>query len=160
MVSHIKEHEELTQNQHKRASVKKLPSRLFLFILIPILVILIFAALFYVLILYKLPSPQSLRNSRTTPLSTHIYDRNGKLLYEFYKEQNRTFVSIKTLPQNTYQSTIAIEDKDFYKHNGVSLVSGIFRAIKDTVFGQNLQGGSTITQQLVKSALLTPERTI
>jgi penicillin-binding protein 1C len=58
------------------------------------------------------------------------------------------------------QATIAIEDKDFYKHKGISLIGGILRAIKDMVLTRKLQGGSTITQQLVKSSLLTPERTI
>ncbi|MEK7096949.1 MAG: PBP1A family penicillin-binding protein, partial [Patescibacteria group bacterium] len=54
----------------------------------------------------------------------------------------------------------AIEDKDFYRHQGVAIFSGIIRATKEIVINKNLQGGSTITQQLVKTALLTPERTI
>ncbi|HLL61346.1 MAG TPA: PBP1A family penicillin-binding protein, partial [Candidatus Nitrosocosmicus sp.] len=58
------------------------------------------------------------------------------------------------------QATIAIEDKDFYKHKGISLFSGIVRAVKDMIITKSLQGGSTLTQQLVKSALLSPERTL
>ncbi|MDO8609020.1 MAG: PBP1A family penicillin-binding protein [bacterium] len=106
-----------------------------------------------------LPSPNTI-GKVNYPLSSHIYDRSGKLLYEVYRDQNRTPILLKDLPSFVYQSTIAIEDKDFYKHNGISLVSGIFRAIKDMIVEHNLQGGSTITQQLVKTALLTPERTI
>lgn len=106
-----------------------------------------------------LPSPNNI-GKINYPLSTHILDRNGKLLYEIYRDQNRTPVDLDKLSPYVYQATIAIEDKDFYKHKGVSVVSGIFRAIKDMIFKGNLQGGSTITQQLVKSALLTPERTI
>lgn len=107
----------------------------------------------------KLPSPTDI-GKLNYPLSTHMYDRNGKLLYEIYKDQNRTMTKLDTLPKYVYQATIAIEDKDFYSHDGVSLFGGILRAAKDTIMNKGLQGGSTITQQLVKSALLTPERTI
>lgn len=107
----------------------------------------------------ELPSPTDI-GKLNYPLSTHMYDRNGKLLYEIYKDQNRTLVQIKDLPKYVYQATIAIEDKDFYSHSGVSLLGGILRAAKETIMKKGLQGGSTITQQLVKSALLTPERTI
>ncbi len=106
-----------------------------------------------------LPSPTGI-GKLNYPLSTHMYDRNGKLLYEIYKEQNRTSVQLKDLPKYVYQATIAIEDKDFYSHGGVSLLGGILRAAKDSVINKELQGGSTLTQQLVKSALLTPERTL
>jgi len=111
-------------------------------------------------VFYKLPSPYTLKNYKIIPLSTHVLDRNGKLLYEIYRNQKRTPIKIKDLPDYIEKATIAIEDKDFYKHQGISLIGGILRAIKDTLLRQNLQGGSTITQQLIKSALLTPERTI
>ncbi|MCX6732545.1 MAG: PBP1A family penicillin-binding protein [Candidatus Roizmanbacteria bacterium] len=107
----------------------------------------------------ELPSPTDI-GKLNYPLSTHMYDRNGKLLYEIYKDQNRTSTKLTDLPKYVYQATIAIEDKDFYNHSGVSLLGGILRAAKDTVLKKGLQGGSTITQQLVKSALLTPERTV
>lgn len=107
----------------------------------------------------QLPSPTDI-GKLNYPLSTHMYDRNGKLLYEIYKDQNRTSTKLSELPKYTYQATIAIEDKDFYAHSGVSLFGGIVRAAKDTLLKRGLQGGSTITQQLVKSALLTPERTV
>ena len=107
-----------------------------------------------------LPSPYTLRDYKAIPLSTHIYDRNGKLLYEVYKEENRTPVKLEGLPKHVSQSTIAIEDKDFYKHGGVSLISGLLRVAKVALTTSQVQGGSTITQQLVKGALLTPERTL
>ncbi|MBI2051889.1 penicillin-binding protein [Candidatus Roizmanbacteria bacterium] len=111
-------------------------------------------------VFYKLPNPYSLKDYKAVPLSTHIYDRKGRLLYEIYKEENRSPIKLKNLPSYVAQATIAIEDKDFYHHRGVSLFGGIFRALKDTILKQRLQGGSTITQQLIKSALLSPERTI
>lgn len=125
-------------------------------VLVTIIIVFIYQGYVFV---KNLPNPASI-GKLNYPLSTHIFDRNGKLLYEIYREQNRTPVSLKDLPLHVYQATIAIEDKDFYKHGGISIISGIFRAIKDMVIQKNLQGGSTITQQLVKSALLTPERTI
>src|SRR3989344_1528128 len=107
----------------------------------------------------NLPSPTNIGKTNYS-LSTHILDRNQKLLYDIYRDQNRTPVKIDTLPKYVYDASIAIEDKDFFKHNGISPIGGIIRALKENLTTGNLQGGSTITQQLVKSALLTPERTI
>lgn len=122
--------------------------------------ILVVVLFIYFFIFYQLPTPTSLKDYKVIPLSTHILDRNGVLLYEIFKDEKRTLVKVKDLPDYVKQSTIAIEDKNFYKHGGVSFFGGILRAIKDTILRKKLQGGSTITQQLVKSALLTPERTI
>lgn len=105
-----------------------------------------------------LPSPKQLE-SRDLAQTTKIYDRRGKLLFNIYNEQNRTLVPLSEIPQNLKHATIAIEDKDFYKHKGFDIY-GIARAARKTLFEGSLQGGSTITQQLVKSAFLTPERTI
>ncbi|MBI4004553.1 penicillin-binding protein, partial [Candidatus Roizmanbacteria bacterium] len=107
----------------------------------------------------SLPNPK-LIGSVNYPLSSHLYDRSGKLLYEFYRDQNRTPVRLRELPPYLASATIAIEDKDYYRHNGVALISGIVRAVKENISQGGLQGGSTITQQLVKSALLTPEKTL
>ncbi len=107
----------------------------------------------------KLPSPRSIGKVNYS-LTTHIYDRNGKLLYEIYRDQNRTPIKLSDIPVYDYEASIAIEDKDFFRHNGVSPIGGMVRAIKDTLINKQLQGGSTITQQLVKASLLTPERTI
>lgn len=106
-----------------------------------------------------LPSPASIGKINFAK-STHIYDRNEKLLYEIYRDVNRTPIKINELPPYVIQATISIEDKNFYSHKGISFFGGILRAVKDTIITKELQGGSTITQQLVKSALLSPERTI
>jgi len=139
-------------------------------IIIAIILLLIIGLLsLYLLILRELPSPRNLANSPFA-VSTKIYDRNDKLLYEIFADQNRTPISLDQLPPYVKQATIAIEDRDFYKHQGFAL-SGIGRAIINNtlyIFCQlpltdcqiNLQGGSTITQQLVKNALLTPEQTL
>src|SRR3989337_735046 len=72
---------------------------------------------------------------------------------------SRTPVRLSTLPKHLIDATLAAEDKDFYSHSGFSL-RGITRAFLNTFFKRNLQGGSTITQQLVKKALLSDERTL
>lgn len=105
-----------------------------------------------------LPSPRQL-STRLVPQTTKIYDRSGKLLFNIYTDQNRTIVPLSEIPDSLKKATIAIEDKDFYKHKGFDIY-GIGRAATKTLFAGSLQGGSTITQQLVKSAFLSPERTI
>lgn len=105
-----------------------------------------------------LPSPSELTQNRY-PVSSKVFDRNGTLLYEFYSDKNRTPVQIKDLPKYVYQASIAIEDQHFYSHFGFD-IEGMIRAVRNTILKQKLQGGSTITQQLVKTALLTPDRTV
>ncbi|MEK7550280.1 MAG: transglycosylase domain-containing protein [Patescibacteria group bacterium] len=112
---------------------------------------------FWFFILRGLPSPQELTN-RQVEVSTKIYDRNGVLLYKIYKDKNRTIVSLDQIPLHVRLATLAAEDAEFYDHPGFS-IKGISRAIKQNLKSKELQGGSTITQQLVKNALLTPERT-
>ena len=104
-----------------------------------------------------LPNPDKLI-SRSPATTTKIYDRNGKLLYKIYRQQNRTLVGLDEIPQSLINATIAIEDAEFYQHHGLSL-KGIFRAAKANITEGKTEGGSTITQQLVKNTLLTPERT-
>jgi len=122
------------------------------------LILLALAAFFYFFVLKDLPSPNKLI-TRPIAQTTKIYDRHGHLLYKIYHQQNRTLISLNNIPLFARQATIAIEDGNFYRHRGVSL-SGIGRAAYETIFHGQTQGGSTITQQLVKNALLTPRQTI
>ncbi len=124
---------------------------------IAVLCLLILVSL--VLILKDLPAPASLTN-RPPAQTTKILDRNGKLLYNVFVSENRTNVSLSQISPALAKATVSVEDKDFYKHGGVNIIGGILRAIKDMLGGSNLEGGSTITQQLIKTSLLTPERTI
>ncbi|OGK44042.1 hypothetical protein A2957_01760 [Candidatus Roizmanbacteria bacterium RIFCSPLOWO2_01_FULL_38_11] len=144
------------------SKIKKIINRKLIALLV--IVFLIAGAISsYLLVFNDLPDPRGLKNYGVIPLSTQIYDRNGELLYEIYRDENRTPIKLSSLPKYIPQATIAIEDANFYKHSGVSIVGGILRAVKDFLLlgrGKRVQGGSTITQQLVKSALLSPERTI
>jgi len=95
-------------------------------------------------------------------LSTKIFDRNGNLLYKFYEEENRSWVSLDKIPKKVIEATLAIEDKEFYQHHGLS-IKGLIRAVIHNLKktdDQNLRGGSTITQQLVKNVFLTNEKTL
>ncbi len=123
-----------------------------------ILPVVVLVGAFYWFILRDLPSPIKLSSS-TIPESSQIYDRNGKLLYNIYSSKNQTFVPLTSLPKYVPQASIAVEDQDFYKHGPIDF-RGIVRAFISTVFHKQVQGGSTITQQLVKISLLTSEQTI
>ena len=107
-----------------------------------------------------LPDPNKI-NARVVAQSTKIYARDGStLLYEIHGDQRRTLVDLKDTGKYTKQAVLSIEDKDFYKHPGIS-IRGIFRALFiDITSGSRAQGGSTITQQLVKNAILTNEKSI
>lgn len=147
----------------KKRSIKKFFVKfLALFTSLAFIFTLILGAIFYQLILKDLPNPAVLKNSTSIPYATRIYDRNGVLLHEVYLDENRSPVKLQSISPYAIKATIAIEDKDFYTHQGVSIYGGILRAAKENFINKNasIQGGSTITQQLVKSALLSRERTI
>ncbi len=112
----------------------------------------------YFFVLKDLPSPIKLSNPNS-PQSSRIYDRSGELLYTVYESRNRTQIPLSEIPRNVQNATIAIEDKDFYKHGAVDF-RGIARAFIAITIHKQLQGGSTLTQQLVKNSLLSPERTV
>lgn len=121
--------------------------------------------LFYYYILADLPSVRLLSDSPPS-LTTKIYDRHGVLLYQIYKDENRSLIKLDDIPKHVVDATLAAEDKNFYHHFGVDPI-GLIRAIYNNFVNCKLkienctvQGGSTITQQLVKNTLLTPEKTL
>lgn len=148
------------------ASLRKVPRRRWLTLLhalsTVLFVLFVGGALlgFLVFTAYSkdLPSPTRLVD-RDIPLSTKILDRNGELLYDIYGEQNRTLVKLEDLPPYLINATLATEDADFYTHRGFD-VMGMVRSLYYIVVRRSLQSGSTITQQLVKNALLSPEQTL
>lgn len=110
-------------------------------------------------ILRDLPNPESL-TARSVAESTKIYDKTGTvLLYEFHGEEKRTIVPFDDVPLVVRQATLAAEDINFYHHRGLDW-RGIIRAILKNIISASIsQGGSTITQQLVKKSILSDERT-
>ena len=115
----------------------------------------LFVALLFLYYAKDLPNPNKLLN-REVPESTKIFDREGGLLYEVHGEFKRTLVGLDQIPEYAQKATIAIEDKDFYKHHGIS-ITGILRSMLRYVvnLGPSGGGGSTLTQQFVKNAILT-----
>ncbi len=118
-----------------------------------VLVLVIFVYFFW-----DLPNPMRL-TTRPAAASTKVLDRHGKLIYEIFATERRTPIQLSSLPKHVWQATLAAEDKDFYSHGGFSL-RGIARAFMNIFLKGKLQGGSTITQQLVKKALLNDDRTV
>ena len=127
-----------------------------LIIVIGFLLLLFASVIFFAT---QIPSPEDL-TTREVAASTKIYDKNGELLYDIYQNQNRTPIKLSDIPDNVKKATISIEDKDFYSHPGFS-ISGIARSIFDLIIHRQIEGGgSTLTQQLVKNALLTSDRSL
>jgi penicillin-binding protein 1A len=106
----------------------------------------------------ELPSVSALRDYKP-PQTTRVYDRHKKVIGEMFAER-RTVIPMSQVPRHMVLSVLAAEDADFYEHEGLDY-NGILRAVgRDIVAGRAAQGGSTITQQVVKLMLLTPERTL
>ncbi len=137
-------------------------------------ILLVGYSVFLSRILSQLPSPNTLSNN-SQPVTTQIYDRNGALLYQIYDGRNRQLIPLQEVPSPMIEATIAMEDQHFYTHPGIDPLGIIRAAINDlghgglqTLFSpgtlpsndnQPLEGGSTITQQLIKNTLLTSDQT-
>lgn len=106
----------------------------------------------------KLPKAELLKVQGSNK-STKILDKNDNLLYEIYVDKKYSPVKLTQIPQNVINATLAVEDTEFYNHNGLR-PQRILKALEMTLIQGQKQGASTITQQLVKNVLLTNERTI
>ena len=148
----------------KSKKTKVLIKNIFSIFLIVCLTGLIVGIFTFAILLTKynkdLPDPNKLIE-RDVAQSTKIYDKTGKvLLYEVHGDQKRTVVSLDNISKNLINATISAEDKNFYTHGGIE-IKGIIRGLfKTIILGKTSQSGSTLTQQLVKNAILTNEKTI
>src|SRR5579872_2493875 len=106
----------------------------------------------------KIPSIDSIDQTQVSQ-STKIYDRTGKiLLYDIFQNKKRTVIPFDSISPYIKQATLSIEDKNFYSHGGI-VISSIIRSILVNLTSLSLsQGGSTITQQVVKNTLLTNDK--
>ncbi len=139
---------------------KRIISLIFIFLFFCFFIL---AFTFLILFIYyakDLPRPEKF-TERSFVESTKIFDRTGKvLLYELYGEEKREIIPLKEVPEYLKNAAIATEDANFYNHQGLDF-EGIFRAIKlDIKLRKPLYGGSTISQQLIRSTFFTTEKTI
>lgn len=128
------------------------------FIFAAVVVFLLSSTALFLFYAKDLPQPGKL-TSRQVELSTRIFDRNGKLLFDIFGSEDRTYVPLAAISEYLKKGTVAIEDKEFFQHEGFS-ITGYLRAIRDVILYHRLTGGSTLTQQLIKNVFLSPERTI
>jgi len=144
----------------KKAKKKKISfSRVLLLVLFLLVISLVGVGCgYFVGVVSDLPSwdPSQLEGSETTV----IYDKYGHPAAKVFAEENRSPVSLRELPPYLPDAFIAVEDERFYEHFGIDLRAIGRAAIANIKGGLGTEGGSTITQQLVKNAFLSPEKTL
>ena len=131
-------------------------------ILKTIIICLLSLGIMGVSILYGFSSffaPPNMDETLIPDAASQFYDINGNAIYTTLSEKRRIPVTINDIPKHVQQAFIAIEDNRFYEHGGIDY-RGTARALVSTLSGSEVQGGSTITQQLAKNAFLTQERSI
>ena len=92
-------------------------------------------------------------------LVSQVYDRNNKKIGEFFRER-RTLVSFDKIPKHVIQAFLAAEDGEFYTHGGINYLAILRATLANIRAGRSVQGGSTITQQVAKTLMLSPEKTL
>jgi len=145
--------------------VKKKSKKVFkifkiIILLFVILLLITGAGAFFVVYSYVKEAPEFDSGTLLPPVTSYIYDRRGKEIAKLYDEQNRIIIPLEQIPEHVQKAFIAIEDERFYEHFGVDPLA-IMRAFIINLRQRRwtVQGGSTITQQLIKDAFLTPEKT-
>ncbi len=143
---------------HKKSKSRKILKNL---LLLGVSTFIFFTAIIiFYLANIKLPDFHSFEDRKMIS-STKIYDNTGtNILYDIHQDVKRTNITFEEMGNNIKNATVAVEDADFYNHSGIK-ISSIFRAILSNLFNVGkTQGGSTITQQLVKNTLLNSKKTI
>jgi 1A family penicillin-binding protein len=140
---------------HKKQEFRK---KMLLFFIASFAILFIFGTILTAWISKDLPDPDKLTD-RKIAQSTKIYDRTGEhLLYEIYNEKRRTIIEFDQIPKQLINAVIATEDKLFYEHKGIRPLSMLRAIVLGLLPGKRIEGTSTLTQQLVKNAILTNER--
>ncbi|MFH1867145.1 MAG: PBP1A family penicillin-binding protein [Patescibacteria group bacterium] len=105
-----------------------------------------------------LPTPEGIAH-RIIPQSTKIYDRTGEtVLFDIHGEERRTSVELSNIPEHLKQATLVAEDRNFYTHQGFKFTSMVRSLLVNLIRGGKAQGGSTITQQFIKNAIVGGEK--
>lgn len=142
----------------KRTKFKFFKAVFLLFFSVFLLFCLAFVSIYF-WVAKDLPDPNKLLE-REIIQSTKIYDRKGEVvLYEIFTNERRTLINLSDISRYLIFATVAAEDKYFYEHPGFNFKSTLRAILVNFLKGRKIQGGSTITQQLVKNTILTPEKT-
>lgn len=157
-IEHSFEHHIKPKTRKTLHFIKKNPKQIFIIISALFFVFCGFVALW--ISTFQMPDLQSF-DTRIVTQSTKIYDRTGKvLLYDIHQGTKRTIVPFENISKDIKNATVAIEDNEFYQHGGIK-ITAIIRSVFANIFsGSFSQGGSTITQQVIKNSLLTTEKSI
>src|SRR5699024_10189064 len=105
-------------------------------------------------------APELKASDLETPTSTQLYDEDGELIGNVFEEENRVHVDIDDVPDDVKNAIVSIEDKRFYKHKGIDYRRISKAAIANFRQGWGAEGGSTITQQVIKGSVLSSEKTL
>jgi len=136
---------------------RKLKALVYFFV---ILSLIIGGCLFIWISTFKIPDLQAVSDRRVTE-STKIYDRTGEiLLYDLHKDTKRTIIPFQEISLYAKNAIVAIEDAEFYEHNGIKPLAFLRSALENLKTMSFGQGGSTLTQQVVKNSILTNEKKI
>jgi len=155
--SRLKSRRKLSPTEKKLRMIKILRF-LSLFALVGLVVSIVLFFIAFAWVSRNLPKPGEV--VRVEGFNTKIYDRNGEVIHDLYQAEKRDPVPIEEIPDALKQATVAVEDKDFYKHGGFDFLT-LVRIPYNYIFKRGrVIGGSTLTQQLVKNVLLTNERTV
>ncbi len=130
----------------------------FYLIMLLVLSVVFFLAGYTFYIFNDIPSVRVLKDLKNKPIST-IYGINNEVAYLIVPD-NRIFVSYNKIPKHVKQAFLAAEDADFFKHGALDFTSICRAFVKNLMYGRVVQGGSTITQQVIKTLILGPERSM
>ena len=125
-------------------------------IMILITVLTVFGVVFYFYFTHDLPSIEALKNYKPSTV-TKVFCEDGEVIGEFFYEK-REVVSLDRIPNHLIQAFVAGEDARFFQHKGLDYLAIVRAFVRNMFSGEIVQGGSTITQQVVKSLLLSPEK--
>ncbi|MBW3625826.1 MAG: transglycosylase domain-containing protein, partial [Armatimonadetes bacterium] len=149
-----------TRKRRRPSRIRQFLSAIQLVILSVFAVGLVFTAVTIWNLSTILPQGAGTIGDMAAPESTKILSADGHVLATIFMDENREYVPLDKIPKNLRNATIATEDKRFYEHNGVDF-RGIGRALVEDIRSQSrAQGGSTITQQLIRNVYLSQRKSI
>lgn len=148
----------MEKREQRKKKGKSLWKKLLLVFAIAFLLIMVVGAVSVAVMIHD--APELSEDNLQFPQSTRIYDEDGEQIDTLFHEENRINVSIDDVPDEVRNAILSIEDKRFYDHKGIDVRRLAGAAISNVKNGWGAEGGSTLTQQVIKRTVLTPEKTL